>query len=549
MNTLHRRYWAIYLCFLTLLIGTNCFGQRTKADSLIKAYNDEAAPDTARVEALIYLAGSRFGIDYPDTIIHLFQQGELLLKATKSPFFFIQQASQRGLAHVRLEQYQEGLVYVQEAVARARTFRDTGQIIRNLSYNANCYLGLGRFAKAIEADIEALLLAEKTEEDGIAIALTHNIGLVYLENEEYEKAQEYISKSLVYFRSVEQRRNEVISLNNLGKCYTKLKDYRRGLKYYLSSVTIAKEIGAGREEANALNNLARIHRKLGNITPAREYARRGFEKAKEIDEPLVYTFAYLTQADLYKTISPDTALYYAQSAFTLARKTGNQVYLEEAAKVLSRLYEVKGDYKQGLAMHKIWRVVNDSLYNKESKRTLYKNEARYEYEKQRITDLENFRGKLLSQRHSMWLKTCLLIVFLVVFSLGVYVYFRRNSKSKVEGGVAEKPKGKDFAKRIARESIVGEEVGERIRLNKERIEARLRITIGESAWRILNVLFDNPTISNREIAEQVHLSVEGVSSSLRRMYRSFGLQSKKRRNLKVALLARAIELSADEQEE
>ncbi|MEZ4987811.1 MAG: AsnC family protein [Saprospiraceae bacterium] len=63
----------------------------------------------------------------------------------------------------------------------------------------------------------------------------------------------------------------------------------------------------------------------------------------------------------------------------------------------------------------------------------------------------------------------------------------------------------------------------------------------------MSTLSHNPSISNKEIANEVNLSVEGVSSSLRRMYSTFGIGSASS-NKKVALLLEAIRLSQDEPE-
>ncbi|WP_367387934.1 AsnC family protein [Lewinella sp. LCG006] len=80
-----------------------------------------------------------------------------------------------------------------------------------------------------------------------------------------------------------------------------------------------------------------------------------------------------------------------------------------------------------------------------------------------------------------------------------------------------------------------------IRLVKEEIEKAIDTKLGASSWDILNLLIENPSTSNKEIAEKVSLSVEGVSSSLRRMYVSFGVKTAN--NKRIALVMKALELS------
>ncbi len=78
-------------------------------------------------------------------------------------------------------------------------------------------------------------------------------------------------------------------------------------------------------------------------------------------------------------------------------------------------------------------------------------------------------------------------------------------------------------------------------LDKEKIEKAINAKLGMSSWEILKLMVSNPSISNKEIAKQVSLSVEGVSSSLRRMYASFEVKASS--NKRIALVMRALLLS------
>ena len=82
-----------------------------------------------------------------------------------------------------------------------------------------------------------------------------------------------------------------------------------------------------------------------------------------------------------------------------------------------------------------------------------------------------------------------------------------------------------------------------LELDKLKIEKVIESKLGESAWMILNLIFEDPSISNKEIAENVSLSIEGVSSSLRRMYTIFDITTSS--NKKIALIMKASEISSN----
>ena len=78
-------------------------------------------------------------------------------------------------------------------------------------------------------------------------------------------------------------------------------------------------------------------------------------------------------------------------------------------------------------------------------------------------------------------------------------------------------------------------------LDRERLEQSIGRTLNETDWKVLNLLLENPTITNVRLAECACLSVDGIGSSLRRMYGFFTVQETKYK--KSALLHSAITLS------
>lgn len=98
--------------------------------------------------------------------------------------------------------------------------------------------------------------------------------------------------------------------------------------------------------------------------------------------------------------------------------------------------------------------------------------------------------------------------------------------------------------KLVAQSVSSEQKRKELGLDRAKIEKSINTKIGESSWRILNFIFKNPSSSNKEIAEEVDLSVEGVSSSLRRMYVAFGI--KRSGSKKVLLMMEAVRISIEE---
>ena len=102
-------------------------------------------------------------------------------------------------------------------------------------------------------------------------------------------------------------------------------------------------------------------------------------------------------------------------------------------------------------------------------------------------------------------------------------------------------KDKNMFKAIAKEThqVVGS------KLDKAKLESHINNKLNETDWKILNLLYDDPIIMNKILAQKVSLSVEGVSSSLRKMYRLFVIKDGK--NKKIALLLESIRIRSNNQ--
>ena len=78
-------------------------------------------------------------------------------------------------------------------------------------------------------------------------------------------------------------------------------------------------------------------------------------------------------------------------------------------------------------------------------------------------------------------------------------------------------------------------------LNIEKIEHAINRKLNVTDWKVLKILLENPVITNKEIAEKVFMSVDGIGSSLRRMYEYFNIKESKYK--KISLLLEGIKIS------
>jgi len=79
------------------------------------------------------------------------------------------------------------------------------------------------------------------------------------------------------------------------------------------------------------------------------------------------------------------------------------------------------------------------------------------------------------------------------------------------------------------------------KFNKVIVEQSIGRKLNETDWKVLTILLEDPTYSNRDIAEKAYMSFDGIGSSLKRMYQYFEIKETKYR--KIALIREVIDRS------
>ncbi|MTB53886.1 tetratricopeptide repeat protein [Lewinella sp. W8] len=522
------------------------FGQSSPYDSLIVAHQATDAAEALRVDALFRLGAGNFRREYPDSLLALHERAEEMLVRDSSPTQRAEFARHRGFAHNYKGEYHLSLKHLQDSERIARTNKDTAQLIKALHTQSSSYFELSDFDAAIEVLTEGLILSEGIGNTRYAVTMKSSLGLAYLKAKNYGRAREYFLDGLDQAREENDRESVIRSLTNIGVSYDEEGNYLKSNEHHLEALRILEEIGAWHIAGTVLNNVGDTYLKMGEKALAERFLKRGLTVARSRDELPAIARGGVQLANLYRESKPDSARYYARSALNLAQEIGNRLIVVDAARILSQLLEDTGRYREALQTHKLWKNTLDSINDEENERALYLSEARYQYAKEKSADELAFEQELSRQQLSAQRKISLLVGGLVAIVVA-FLYILQTRKTKREQEKAKLLNDIEVLReRVAAQSITATGARKQLTLDKEKIERHLSIKLGASSWNILSLLYENPTISNREIAEKIHLSVEGVSSSLRRMYKSFGVRSENNSNLKIALVTKAVKLSLKE---
>jgi len=184
--------------------------------------------------------------------------------------------------------------------------------------------------------------------------------------------------------------------------------------------------------------------------------------------------------------------------------------------------------------------LKDSLNSVENYKEIIQKEYQFKYEKkQRETRLVLHKEKEKAVAKQFISYVSIFILFIIITVIFIFRSFKIKAEKKSLLQEVEILKDKSLISKKVLDSSF-----EKSQLDRVKIKKAINGSINGTDWKILSLLYKNPHITNREISEQVFLSIEGVKSSLKKMYTLFNIQHS-RENKRLGLVITITLLSND----
>ncbi|TAG88970.1 MAG: hypothetical protein EAZ20_07465 [Bacteroidetes bacterium] len=346
-------------------------------DSLQLAYKTSKI-DTIKIIIQLELA-FRYRNNYPDSTLKYAQKA--LLYSQKVNFFRGegQAWNTLGFGYIRKEQYQTA----HDCYAKGLISFEKNRYERGI---ASTYTNMGvlyerqaNFPKALEYYQKSLEIEERTNNRyGMAKTLG-NIGNLYGKQGNYAESLKYQLRCLEVFKGIGRQDDIATALGNVGAAYYYLNDLKQAVEYYEKSLNIHKKTNEKMGIAYQLNNIGEVYYNQENFPKAIEYLQQSVTAHEEINDKqgLIYPLTCLG-ISYQKQKDYDKSIQYAQKAFDIAQEIKVWNELKDVAKVLYESHKLKGDFDKALLYHEKYKIVNDSIYNKDKAKAFAKIEAKAE---------------------------------------------------------------------------------------------------------------------------------------------------------------------------
>jgi len=289
------------------------------------------------------------------------------------------------------------------------------------------------YSKALEYHLKALRLYENSEDKVRLSRIFNNIGVVYKAVNEEFKALEYFVKA----KELQEKTGDQFigtTTTNIANIYLNQQDYAKAIEFYNLAEEYFELYPNPRGEGELYNNLGLYYQKKSKLEKAVEYWGKAKEKFGTIEDKFGISDTYYNLGNFYfEQGDLKKALENTQKAKELSIEINTLEMNVLSEKLLSEIYEKKGDLTESLQHFKSFAIAKDSLINHENIRKSVQAEMNFEFEKREsLHKNEQEQKEILfeeqTKRHTLQLIFGSLFLLLTVGL--VFLFYNRNQLKK-----------------------------------------------------------------------------------------------------------------------
>lgn len=258
-----------------------------------------------------------------------------------------------------------------------------------------------------------------------------NVGAIYMELGEYESAKESFNIALNEFIILKDSTSQLTSLNNLGAACIDANDIDEAYDYLVRCIELSKKLNDEDSYANALYNMGFIYKSRGEYKKSILYYDSSLTIKKELGKDIeLFTALHdivigNVHVDLgdYKKASE-----YGAKALKISKEEGLLDETKDAAMLLYQSYKELNISDKAFEMYELFILLRDSIDSEKNRKAIIRQEYKYEYEKQALTDsLNHSRMQQVKdikiEKQSAELRTRYIEKVALVFGLALVIFF------------------------------------------------------------------------------------------------------------------------------
>lgn len=432
---------AYYLC-LFVIINVNAFGySTTERVSKIDSLEQHVSPKDKslnQVDLLNQLSRAYLRRN-ADTAIIYAEKALELSKELKVDSAIGDSYYNLGILYFHSGSNHLALHFFHQSLEIRKRLDSKTDVLDCLNSIGVVYRSFGDYVNAISNYLEGLKISEELKDIKSIAYIKGNLGIVSDLQGNSEKALDYFTQSLDFFKQLNQKENIANTLTNIGNVYLNQKEYDEALAYYNESLVYRIELGDEMLIAISNGNIGVVYHDLNDFDKALEYFETSLKTYVNLGDKLQQARGLNNIGSTYLKMQKyaDAEIYFSKSLII-----SNDIDAKEIIKTnyqnLGELYSARNDFEKALEYYHLFSELKDSLYNEENSRLITEMQAKYDLEanEKRILILERDNIKLEKEKveNEFSLSNQRTIIYVVsmflVFSILMFLLFLKQVKLK-----------------------------------------------------------------------------------------------------------------------
>jgi CHAT domain-containing protein/tetratricopeptide (TPR) repeat protein len=250
------------------------------------------------------------------------------------------------------------LNYYGQALSLARQGKGPSNEAPILNNIGKVYSDLNDWQKAIEYYEQVIPLVRSAGNQRLEGITLHNVAVAYSALGESGKALDYLQQSLPLRRAVADKAGEADTLTNIGSIYALTGRPQEAIAYYNQALPLRLAVGDRRGEGVTLDHLGVAYSLMGEPAKALGYHQQALERHRAAESPRTEAMALGNIGHVYSLLrDPKKAIEFHSQALRLFRAVGDR---QNEAKMLlglacaerdqGNLAEARKDIEASLAL-------------------------------------------------------------------------------------------------------------------------------------------------------------------------------------------------------
>ena len=285
-----------------------------------------------------------------------------------------------GFCYLDMGEYEKALEYLKNAMTLNKEHNDRLEMSSCLNNIGSIYLHQGNYPFALEHYNKSLSIYKTLKDSAGISSVLNNIGILHKNQGNYEKAINAFEKGLKIGEKIGNKNYLVEISNSLGLLFKKKKNYEKAHRFLNEALAQSEDINNKFYIGTILNNIGEVYEESGDYSAALQCFEKGKKINLEIRNQRSLCNSYLGLAKIYSYQKRyDNALGNIQKSKDLSSKLQLLEYQRDAYNLLFIIYQNTGNYKKAFESHQQFKILNDSLFNKENIEKIAQLEYEYKY--------------------------------------------------------------------------------------------------------------------------------------------------------------------------